>query len=344
MKKVFLILICCTVLLYGCGDSKKNAYYDDALKSMEAGDYEEAVSLLQDSIEAKTRLPESYRAQGISYMKLGDYASAVASFSRSINSMEGSNQKFKKDVMYYLAEAREAYGQIDEAIEVYTDILKMDNDVQSFFLRGKLYLEKEDYDSATEDFSKSLEKSRDYDLYINIFNEYEEHNMTIEGSEYLEQALEMEPQQAGDYYQRGRIYYHMKDYNSAQEELTKAIKEGDRDAVLLLGKVYIALEDSGSARAMYQEYLSDQEEQAKAYNGLALCDIYDKNYDSALANIEKGLECQDEEEKQSLLFNEIIAYEYKLDFETAKQKMSAYLELYPEDEAASRENEFLQSR
>lgn len=344
MKKVFFILICCAALLYGCGDSKKNAYYDDAIKSMEDGNYEEAVSLLQDSIEAENRLPESYRAQGISYMKLGDYASAVASLSRSINSMEGSNQKFKKDVMYYLAEAREAYGQIDEAIEVYTDILKIDNDVQSFFLRGKLYLEKEDYDSAAKDFSKALEKSRDYDLYINIFKEYEGHSMSIEGSEYLEQALEIKPQQASDYYQRGRIYYYMKDYDNAKEELTKAIKEGDRDAVLLLGKVYIVMEDTGSARAMYQECLMNQEEQAKAYDGLALCDIYDKNYDSALANIEKGLECQGEEEKQSLLFNEIIAYEYKLDFETAKQKMSVYLELYPEDQTAIRENEFLQSR
>jgi len=344
MKRFFLILICCSTLLYGCGDSKKNEYYDNALKSMEAGDYEEAVGLLQDSIEAEARLPESYRAQGLSYMKMGDYASAIASFSRSVNSLEGSNPDFKKDVMYYLAEARISYGQIEEAIDVYTDILKLNEDVQSFILRGKLYLEKEDNDKAKEDFSKALEKSRDYDLYINIYNIYEEHNMTVEGSEYLEQALQIKPQKAGDYYQRGRVYYYLKDYESTKDELTKAIKEGDRDAVLLLGKVYIALEDASSARAMYQECLSDPEEQAKAYNGLAMCDIYEKNYDSALLNIEKGLECQDEEEKQSLLFNEIVAYEYKLDFETAKQKMSAYLELYPGDEAAVRENEFLQSR
>ena len=45
-----------------------------------------------------------------------------------------------------------------------------------------------------------------------------------------------------------------------------------------------------------------------------------------------------------MLYNEIVAYEYKRDFATAKEKMKIYLEQYPEDEAALRENEFLSTR
>lgn len=344
MRKIFLVLICSALLLSGCGDSKKNEYYQNAMKSMEQGQYEVAVSLLQQSIDADARLPESYRAQGISYLELEDYAAAIAAFSRSLNTMDSANEEFKKDTMYYLASTRADYGQTEEAIGVYTDILKMGNDVQSLFLRGKLYLLEGEKEKAQADFSKALEKSKDYNLYINIFIVYEQQNMAAEGNAYLEQALTIKPEKASDYYEHGRVYYYMKDYEGAKTELVKAVKEDDQDAVLLLGKVYIAMEDVSSARAMYQEYLNNKKDSAKAYNGLALCDIYEKSYDSALANIQKGLEYEDKDEKQSLLFNEIVVYEYKLDFETAKQRMVVYLEMYPDDEAANRENEFLQSR
>ena len=51
--------------------------------------------------------------------------------------------------------------------------------------------------------------------------------------------------------------------------------------MLLLGRVYLEMEDPASARSMYQEYLQKSEQGAKAYNGLAMCDIYDGAYDSA---------------------------------------------------------------
>lgn len=340
--KRFLIIISMAFLLVGCTDASKDEYYDEALRSMDAGDYQTAVEILQASIDKEVRLPESYRAQGISYLKLGDNAAAIASLSRSLNSMDETNEAFKKDVTYYLAEARTKHGQIGEAIECYTDILKIGKDEQSLFMRGKLQLQEGHIDVAKEDFDLATENTRDYEVYISIFNVYDAASMTVEGQEYLDKALEIKPETAEDYYNRGRIYYYMKDYDSAVTELTMAINDGDDTAVLLLGKVYIAKEDAGSARAMYQKYLEAGTNKAKAYNGLALCDIHEKNYDAALANIEKGL--AEYSEEQELLYNEIVIYEYKLDFETAKEKMASYLQLYPDDESAIRENEFLQSR
>ena len=343
MKKI-LIIISMALLLTSCADVNKDEYYDEALKSMDAGDYQTAVETLQASIDKEARLPECYRAQGISYLEMGDNAAAIASLSRSLNSMDETNEAFKKDVTYYLAEARAKHGQIGEAIECYTDILKMGKDEQSLFMRGKLQLQEGHVSVAKEDFDLATEGSKDYEVYISIFNIYDTAKMTVEGQEYLDKALEIKPEKAGDYYNRGRIYYYMKDYDSAVAELTTAINDGDDAAVLLLGKVYIAKEDASSARAMYQKYLETGNNKAKAYNGLALCDIHENKYDAALANIEKGLAEYNIEQEQELLYNEIVVYEYKLDFATAKEKMVAYLQLYPDDESAIRENEFLQSR
>ena len=47
---------------------------------------------------------------------------------------------------------------------------------------------------------------------------------------------------------------------------------------------------------------------------------------------------------QSLLFNEIVAYEKKLDFSTAQEKTVSYVGMYPEDEEAAKELDFLKSR
>jgi hypothetical protein len=45
-----------------------------------------------------------------------------------------------------------------------------------------------------------------------------------------------------------------------------------------------------------------------------------------------------------LMGDEIAVYEQKGDFTTAREKMEALLERYPEDEDAAREYEFLKSR
>jgi Tfp pilus assembly protein PilF len=343
MRKL-IVIIGMLFILTGCANAEKDKIYDEALKSMEAGDYEVAIATLQTSIDKEARLPESYRAQGISYLELGDNAAAIASLSRSLNSMDTTNEAFKKDVTYYLAEARTNHGQIGEAIACYTEILKTGKDEQSLFMRGKLQLQEGDTVAAKEDFDLATEDTRDYNVYISIFNVYDAQKMTVDGQEYLDKALEIKPENADDYYQRGRIYYYMKDYDKALAELTTAVNDGDEGAILLLGKVYIAKEDAGSASSMYQQYLETGKNKAKAYNGLALCAIYEKSYDLALANIEKGLAEHNKEEEQELLYNEIIVYEYKLDFDTAKEKMAAYLQLYPDDAPAIRENEFLKSR
>ena len=74
------------------------------------------------------------------------------------------------------------------------------------------------------------------------------------------------------------------------------------------------------------------------------CDIADENYDSALENITKGLALSNDKGKQDLYFNEIVVYEKKLDFATAKEKAAKYVKNYPADEAGIRENNFLKTR
>ena len=168
--------------------------------------------------------------------------------------------------------------------------------------------------------------------------------MKADGESYLEMALEIEGSDEQDHYDRGRVYYYLEEYDEAKKELTTSYNDGYKQAAIYLGKVYAEQGDTANARANYKESLSEQSLQAKAYNGMAYCDILDGDYDSALSNIQKGLDTGDQDEKQALLFNEIVAYEKKMDYASAKEKITAYLEAYPTDERAVKENYFLETR
>ncbi|MDD3218182.1 MAG: tetratricopeptide repeat protein [Lachnospiraceae bacterium] len=330
--------------LSGCGKAEEKDYYGQGVAQLEEQDYSNAITSFEQAVEKEQRVAESYRGLGIAALESRDYPTAISAFSRSLLNLDASNAAFEKDVQCYLASARSQYGENDKAIEVYTEILDKYKEPQFYYLRGKCELDEKDYDAARTDFEQALKGSKDYDMYIMVYETYAEHNMAADGDTYLEEALDIDVVEAQDYYNRGRIYYCLADYDNAKADLIQAMNDGNAEAVLLLGKVYMAVNDMANARAMYKDYMNQNGENPMSYNGLALCDIADGDYETALANVQKGISLGSGNAIKNLLYNEIIIYEYLLDFETAKAKMADYLVLYPSDENALRENTFLSTR
>ena len=200
------------------------------------------------------------------------------------------------------------------------------------------------YEAAASDSLQAFCEDSTYDMAYQIYVAYVDNDMEADGTRYLEAALSSEAKDAKDHCDRGRVYYYMEDYSNAKKELLEASKKDNTEALLLLGMVYLAQDDVDNAKAMYTQYISAAGDSAKGYNGLALCDIRNGDYDSALDNITKGLPTATTEEMQSLLFNEVVAYEKKLDFATALTKAQEYVEMFPEDSAAKKELAFLKTR
>lgn len=341
MKKLAMTMVLCTVLLCsGCESKEARESYEKGAAALEEQNYEEAADEFQVVVDLGEKLPESYRGLGIAQLNLGKYAEASIALSKSLVELDDENLDFEKDVNSYLAVSRTRRGEYEEAIRIYGDLLQLEENPEYYFLRGKCYLELQDSDSAKEDFDKAASASTDYNLFLNIYQAYDNLQMNADGSAYLEQALELVSET--DYYSRGLIYYYLQDYSKAKDNLIQAIKEEENaSAILLLGKVYLSMDDVANARAMFQEYTENDEVAAQAYNGLALCDMAEENYDTALINIEKGLEYDNEDANQSLLFNQICAYEYMQEWDSAREKSAEYITKYPTDEAGARENAFL---
>ena len=91
-------------------------------------------------------------------------------------------------------------------------------------------------EDAKADFDSAVNlMPDDYDLYLNIYETYREMNLSAVGGEYLQSALAIEGTEQEDYYNRGRIYFYLGDYDKAQSELIKVVEQKYEPAMTLMG-------------------------------------------------------------------------------------------------------------
>ena len=321
-------------------------YYGQALAMLENGDYQNAYTYFQSAINNEGREAEGRRGQAIVQMKLGNYDDAVTLFDQACSAVKypNQNQAFIEDCELYEVQACIEGAKYDKALTLCDSLIRGDRSGEAFLLRGMVYLKTEKYGQAAADFQHAIEADPSYDIYLKIYQAYTESNRQADGAVFLKDALSIEPQSDEDDFKLGRICYELADYDSAEKYLTAAVNGGVDDAAALLGRTYLDAGDMDGARSMYQKCIDDGSYKAVGYNGLAICDMQNADYDSALQHISDGLASGDTSMQEELLYNEIIVYEKKGDYETAAIKMAAFLKAYPANATAVAENRFISSR
>ena len=332
------------LLLTGCGGENQKTY-EQANADLEEANYDYALNEYQACISAGYKLAQSYRGSGIVKLRTGDYQGAIDDLTNALND-ETTGKSDRKDLLEYRAAAElkaELYDQAMADCQTLAEDYSLN--ANDYYLTGCVALAMDSYDEASSNFSEAYGSDSTYEMAIQIYEAYLGQDMEADGTRYLEAALKTEAKTADDYCERGKVYYYMDDYENARTELTTAADKGSTEATLILGMVYMAQGDTSNARSFYQQYIdADGDDPAKGYNGLALCDISDGDYDSALQNISQGLGDATSDEMRDLLFNEIVVYEKKLDLSTALSKAQEYVQTFKDDDAAAKELTFLQSR
>lgn len=289
---------------------------------------------------------EVARQKGISYMERADYTNAVASFEEAYALCDQKMPKTKTDIGLYEAACQMKMEDYEAAKDTCSKVLELTENADAYYMRGTAFLNLGETDAAKADYdcASNLEPT-DYELYLNIYQQYEKKNLSAVGDEYLQKGLNIEGEEMEDYYQKGSIYFYLKNYEKAQELLAKPAEAKHKKAMMLMGEVCLELQDSMRARNIYQQYMDEYGDDAAAYNGIVLCELADGNYDAAISAAETGRGLEgDESTNRDLLYNEIVAYERKHDFETAKQIAASFVEQYPDDEKGKKEYDFLSTR
>lgn len=318
-------------------------------QSLEEEDYSAAASYFEEAVTDGEEPVLANRGLGMAYMGLAQYENAADAFEEALTAAEddGKMPETVRDLQMHLASVYYRLEEYETTTEICGEILSEEDGIsaEAYFLRGASLLKQELEDEAKKDFDEAAALApSDYALFLNIYECYEEENLSGVGSDYLQQALDIRGDTVEDAYHRGRIYYYLREYEKAQAELVVPVEQKHEEAMYLMGQVYLALEDYAHMKNIYEQIRTEFGDSARCCNGLALCAIEEEDYDGALEWIAQGLALEGTEGRQELYFNEIVAYEKKLDFETAKQKAAEYVERYPSDEQGQKELNFLESR
>lgn len=110
---------------------------------------------------------------------------------------------------------------------------------------------------------------------------------------------------------------------------------------------YYELEEYELAADCFQKALENEaEETATIYSLMAASYLQLDEFGTALQYYDKAISMEDctEEMKQEILFNEIAIYQEMGEWETVAEKVSVYVETYPEDTRMNKTVEFLETR
>lgn len=342
------VLTAVSLMLGGCAmGGADGAKTVQGVQALEAGEYRQAKQFFEDAVREGEEQMLACRGLGMAYMGLAQYEEAGKAFEAALEYADDRQPENVQDLKLYLAAVQYRMADYEDTILTCSEILEAapEGNAQAYFMRGASSLREGAQEDAKADFDAAAALApEDYELHLNIYECYCDMNLSGIGGEYLQEALNIPGEELEHYYNRGRIYYYLENYEKAQQELIGPVESKYEPAMHLIGRVYLAQDDTDHARSIYEQMAQEFGESADSLNGLAMCAMKTGDYDTALSYIAKGLAVDGEADKQELYFNEIVVYEQKNDFASARAKAQEYIERYPADEAGRREWTFLSTR
>ena len=125
------------------------------------------------------------------------------------------------------------HGNMDNAINDFTSVIKIQENDVAYNNRGELYLEQNKIAEAKTDFEKALSMCAENEPYRSAI----EANFAYTNGDYqtainkYTQAIQNDQTNRSLYYLRGRAYEQLKDYNKAEQDYTQALQEEDQNVV-----------------------------------------------------------------------------------------------------------------
>jgi tetratricopeptide (TPR) repeat protein len=386
MKKKLLSMGLCLILVFSIsGCSKAGGLYRDGKKSFDSGNYEEALSYFTAAIGEKPGRADYYIDGGMALIKLERYEEALAEFNKAYVNKDiiivnrnnkricrgkgiayysmleygKAMEEFRKalaihelskldmDILYYIGSSLMALGSYEEAIQNYTELIKLDDKSASAYsnralchrYRGEAEKSLADYDTAIQ-----IEPGN-YSFYLGKYYLLTESGDGEAAKEVLKKASEIEVKTSADEYNLAKIHFYQGDYELALSELSEGFKNGFKESYYYIGEIYRISKDYPKAIYYYDIFIKDGGTAVpNAYNQIASCYIKTGEYESARQCLEQGIALNSAGSMQVLRKNLIVAYEGLGRFEDAGESLGEYLSLYPEDKEAEREARFLKTR
>ncbi|MDE6364740.1 MAG: tetratricopeptide repeat protein [Lachnospiraceae bacterium] len=343
--KTGAMVLCMMLLAGGCSRKTADTNIASGMELVEQYDFQGAMSCFEQALLNNEDSELAYRGQGIACMGLGNYADAETAFLKSIENAGRHLTALEYDTNYYLASAYMKQGKYAAAEEIYSAIIALKKkEKDAYYLRACARLRQNQYEEAVTDFEKAFSFDSDnLDLLTDAYVEMQAAGFGEQGQTYLQEFMSQKEKKLSEG-ERGILYYYLGDYENARIYLDSFINGKDPKLSMILGQTYEKLDNMSYAAIVYQSYLDTNEPNAAIYNSLGVCLMHQEKYEEAVKAFESGIDLGASDYLQELRFNIIVANEYSGNFAQAKQMMQEYLQVYPDDAWAKKENEFLKTR
>jgi tetratricopeptide (TPR) repeat protein len=144
--------------------------------------------------------------------------------------------------------------------------------------------------------------------------------------------------------QKGRINFLLGKYEDATAMLQEAAKGGESKAYYYLLETYLGMEDMTAAKTALEAYLDTNAADALELYDIAEDRIREERYELAAMCLEKAMRQKEIPNHRLVMRTLAITYEKQSDFAAAREVLTTYVNLYPEDEEAKKELTFLETR
>ena len=142
----------------------------------------------------------------------------------------------------------------------------------------------------------------------------------------------------------GLLLFKWQEYEEALPLLLEAYQNGNQSLVLFVGSCYGQIGDLSNMQKYYDIFLEGNSMNSFMYAQYAAIALDHQNLEQAIQYIEAGKNLQDQSNVKELLFDEIVYYELKKEYNTAYEKAKSFVETYPNDLGGKREFNLLYTR
>lgn len=304
-------------------DTNAAVLYDKGDKFYDEGNYTQAINEYDKAIRMDPENHEYLNSRGVAYYDQGKYYYAISDFINAIRcksnfALAYFNLAYSK---YNLDDSRAALKDVETSILydpeycdaynlkglIYTDIEESDSAMMAFemaiecdssssrylFNMGYLHYSDREYKQAIERFYMALEKGyEDKNIYSYIGNSYD-------AAGYYDEAIDAHSKYIAAYetdyvgfYNRGLAYYHQENYKRAILDFERAAAEDDRDSDIYF-KLAQCHDNSGAAdeaRSFYDKAIEMNPDNAEYYDARAALFAKNGDYKQAIDDSKKSLQ------------------------------------------------------
>jgi len=256
-------------------DPQAKAAFDAAVALMGQEKWKEAVTAFSEAISFNDSYAEAYLGRAEALLELEDYRSALKSFSQALNFLQGASPN---------AMTARAYNG-----------------------RGVCFRELNKNDLAANDFFNAIEIDRNNpeiaanygDILVNSGGD------PTSALDYLDTAIELDPENAEAYRNRGLAHAQIKEYDESIEDLTKSIELDPAEYLTYttLAQIYLIQEEYSQAIDAFSQAIERYEPEKSSD-----LDIYVEGYlRKGEAQLRLAFQEETTPEQREQLYEDLIA-------------------------------------